>query len=136
MRPLDVPTPPDQGELRMAARNMGSSSANVQWPETSCDAADAATLSSGGGGGGATSAAAAAGSSSSSPPCNADVAVLVTGEFRGFNAPWRPRDHHWKGLEPAKVWSRLYDHVVTPNGPADLFIHSWTGETAPRMWRR
>lgn len=61
------------------------------------------------------------------------MAVLVTGEFRGFNAPWRPRDHHWKGLEPAKVWSRLYDHVVTPNGPADLFIHSWTGETAQRM---
>ena len=57
--------------------------------------------------------------------CTANVALLVTGEFRDFLPPFKPHDRHWKDLTPAKVWSRLIEALVKPNGPADVFVHSW-----------
>lgn len=45
-------------------------------------------------------------------------------------------DRHWKGVTPQKVWSRLIEAVALPNGPADLFVHSWDTALARELVAR
>jgi hypothetical protein len=124
-RLLDFPTPRQPEELLLAGRL--ADVAKAPWPQPVCNATGRLSGSS---------------SSSSSPSssnselrsrCSASVAVLVAGEFRDFLPPTKPRDHHWKDLQAATVWAKLYKAVVVPNGPADLFVHSWQSALAEQL---
>lgn len=119
MRPLDVPTPIDAAELRMVTHVASSirSGSSPAWPKAPCIDTSSYT-------------------STAAPSCLGDIALLVTGEFRSFLPPWRPRDNHWKGLDPDSVWNKIFERVVQPNGPADLFIHSWRSDLAHQLIAR
>lgn len=104
-RLLDPPTPVDPSELRLTTRFANPA---VPWPEVPCN-------------------------SQPRPPCRAAVAVLVAGEFRDFMPPVKPRDRHWRDLSASGVWQRLSDAVITSNGPADLFVHTWDTPLARQL---
>ena len=113
-RLLDFPTPTSAAESQLTA-NSKSRFADVPWPEPPCR-----------------------GNQSSNPlpavgSCSSDVALLVAGEFREFLPPYKPGERHWKNITPEKVWARLYEAVVKPNGPADLFVHSWDTALARQL---
>ena len=112
-RLLDFPTAVDPAEAQRTTRFADPS---VPWPQSPCSHTSP--------------------SASSALPrdaCRASVAVLVAGEFRDFLQPYRPGDLHWRNLSAASVWRRLYETVVVPNGPADLFVHSWTSQLAQQL---
>lgn len=99
-RLLDNPTRASAAELAQRARL----DPHAAWPEPPCHTPRAASR------------------------CSASVAVLITGEFRDFVPPWRQGLE--KSLTAVGVLSRLYDALVPPNGPADLFVHSWDSALA------
>ena len=106
-RLLDLPTPVDAAELRTLTR---FANPNEAWPAPPCNSS--AALPS---------------------QCTATVAVLVTGEFRDFLPPGKPRENRWRSLSAQSVWRRLHEAVVAPNGPADLFVHSWASTLAQQL---
>lgn len=116
-RLLDRPSPREDPKAAELRSNPGVwSSKDQPWPDPACGV---------GGAGRAGSINAHSMRTSSRPGCVAAVAVLVVGEFREFLPPFKPRDARWKDLAPSSVWKRLHEAVVVPNGPGDLFIHSW-----------
>ena len=108
-RLLDPPTAPDSAELAQRA----TLDANVPWPEPPCRAPAAAAAAS--------------------AVCSASVAVLVVGEFRSYVPPVKPRDNRWKDLTPSAVWRQIHKTIIKPNGPADVFVHSWDSELAMQL---
>lgn len=113
MRLLDVPTPVSAAEQHRSTR---FADPTTPWPELPC-----------------VNGTSSASSSQAAPSCTADVAVLIAGEFRDFVPPVRPNLQKWRNITAQRVWSQLYDKVVKPNGPADLFVHSWTNALAHEL---
>ena len=110
-RLLDPPTPTDAAELRRTTRFADPS---VPWPAPPCGSMTPRTVLP-------------------ESRCTSNIAVLVAGEFRDFLPPFRPREARWRGTSAASVWKRLYETVVQPNGPADLFVHSWASALAHKL---